>query len=191
MEHRKIHPRIRKKLFVKERGVETSDMKTWTNGEITMLVACFGKIPNEHLHEILPNKTPLAIYKKARKLGLVISDDVKFQNRSKAHSGEKCNFWKGGKKSNSAGYRLVLMPDHPRADRNGYVLEHIVVFEKATGISVPEGCCVHHLNGIKNDNRIENLCLMSHGAHTAMHHRGAKRTEETKKKISERMKKHA
>ena len=166
-------------------------MKTWTDHEVDVLMHCFGQIPNDRLQEMIPNKTPIAIYKKARKLGLKISDEIKFQNRSKAKSGEKCNFWKGGKKTSKAGYRLVLMPEHPRADSGGYVFEHIVVFEKATGISVPKGCCIHHLNGIKNDNRIENLCMMSHGAHTAMHHKGAKRTEETKKKISERMKKHA
>lgn len=166
-------------------------MKTWTDCEVDALKKYYGQVTNDRLQELIPNKTPVAIYKKARKLGLNISDEIKFQNRSKANRGEKCNFWKGGKKTSPAGYRLVLMPSHPRADSIGYVFEHIVVFEQATGISVPKGCCIHHLNGIKDDNRIENLCLMSHGAHTAMHHLGTKRSEETKRKISERMKKRA
>jgi hypothetical protein len=62
-------------------------------------------------------------------------------------------------------------------------MEHIVVFEEATGIRVPDNCCVHHLNGDKSDNRIENLCMMQHSAHTVFHHTGAKRSEKTKNNI--------
>ena len=83
------------------------------------------------------------------------------------------------------GYRQILKPEHPRADRNGYVMEHIVEWEQATGVSVPQNCCIHHLNGNKTDNRIQNLCMMQHTAHTVFHHTGAKRSAETKKKISE------
>lgn len=166
-------------------------MKTWSQAETDTLKHYFGNVSNERLAELIPNKTPLAIYKKARKMGLKISAEIKFQNRSKAHSGEKCNFWNGGKGKTSRGYNLIFQPDHHRADSRGYVLEHILVFEQATGISVPVGCCIHHLNGTKDDNRIENLCMMTHGAHTAMHHAGAKRTAETRRKISERKIKNA
>jgi DNA-binding NtrC family response regulator len=67
-------------------------------------------------------------------------------------------------------------------------MEHILVFEEKTGVSVPANCCIHHLNGIKTDNRIENLCMMSVGAHTALHNTGKKKSEETKKKISQKSK---
>jgi hypothetical protein len=89
----------------------------------------------------------------------------------------------------SKGYSLIFQPDHPRADSRGYVLEHILVFERETGIAVPDGCCIHHLNGIKDDNRIENLCMMTHGAHTVMHNVGKKHSDSTKKAISEKAKK--
>lgn len=165
-------------------------MKTWTELEVATLKYYFGYVSNERLAELLPNKSLTAIHKKARKMGLKISDEIKFLNRSNAKRGEKCNFWNGGRSRTSRGYTLVFSPAHHRADSRGYVLEHILVFENATGISVPEGCCIHHLNGVKDDNRIENLCMMTHSAHTTMHHAGVKRTAETRHRISEGKKNH-
>ena len=52
------------------------------------------------------------------------------------------------------------IPDHPRASvRTPYVFEHIVVMEEVLGRHLLEGETVHHINGIKNDNRPENLEL--------------------------------
>ena len=42
---------------------------------------------------------------------------------------------------------------------------------------------VHHINGITNDDRIENLVMTNRRAHVIHHHTGAKRSEETKRKI--------
>lgn len=163
-------------------------MRTWSNQETDALIKNYGKVTNTQLHGIIPNKTPLAIYKKAKKLGLQTSDDIVFQNRSEARKGAKSSNWKGGVCTTSKGYRQLLIPDHPRADKRGYVLEHIVVWERETGSPVPEGCCIHHLNGNKSDNRIQNLCLMQHKAHTVLHHEGKPLSDETKAKISEKAK---
>lgn len=63
------------------------------------------------------------------------------------------------------GYVRVYNPNHPRSGVNGYIFEHILVWEQFHGIPLPEGWTIHHLNGIKNDNRIENLVGMSSRAH--------------------------
>lgn len=165
-------------------------MKTWSQEETDTLLQNYNKVSNEGLHLLIPSKTPLAIYKKAYKMGLRKTADIKHLNRSIANKGEKCNFWNGGIAMSTKGYRLVKMPDHHRADRRGYVMEHILVFERESGISLPDNCCIHHLNGIKDDNRIENLCMMTHSSHTVFHHKGRKLTSETKKKISEARKKY-
>jgi hypothetical protein len=58
-----------------------------------------------------------------------------------------------------AGYAMVRLPDHPRAKTHGYVFEHILVMEELLGRSLTRDETVHHRNGVRNDNRPENLEL--------------------------------
>lgn len=167
-------------------------MKTWTQEETSILVTNYNQVTNAELQKLIPNKSPQGIYKKAYKMGLRKSAEIEFRNRSEAKKGEKGSNWHGGSRTTRAGYRQILCPEHPRADSRGYVMEHILAWEQSTGVPVPKDCCIHHLNGNKADNRIQNLCMMQRTAHTMFHHTGAKRSAETKRKISEsRRKNHA
>ena len=47
----------------------------------------------------------------------------------------------------SAGYSYVQAPTNPRADENGYVVEHIFLAEQALGKRLPNKSVVHHANG--------------------------------------------
>jgi len=75
---------------------------------------------------------------------------------------ERNNFWKGGRYKGFHGYVYIYMPEHPRADKyhHRYVAEHVLVWEQAHGQPLPEGYLIHHLNGIKDDNRPENLVAL-------------------------------
>lgn len=159
-------------------------MNKWTVEEISILKSNYNKVSNDELLKLLPDKTFLAIYKKAYKMGMRKSKDNEFLNRSNARKGEKCCNWKGGVMISSKGYRMIYKPEHHRADKRGYVLEHILVFEEQTGVNIPDNCSIHHLNGDKADNRISNLCLMLASAHTQHHNFGRVQSEETRKKIS-------
>jgi hypothetical protein len=93
-------------------------------------------------------------------------------------TGEKSHRWKGGRITTAAGYVAVLKPNHSRADRNGYVLEHILVWETTHGKPLPKGWVVHHLNGIKNDNRPSNLIGLPSKKHYLLLEAKAKRIQE-------------
>ncbi|KAF2774639.1 HNH endonuclease signature motif containing protein [Streptomyces sp. OM5714] len=81
--------------------------------------------------------------------------------KSCGRKGELSPNWKGGTQSNS-GYRLTRMPEHPNSQRStGYVMEHIVVMTEHLGRPLLPGETVHHKNGVRDDNRIENLELWS------------------------------
>lgn len=67
-----------------------------------------------------------------------------------------------------AGYYEVLDLSHPNA-KIGRILEHRLVIEKKLGRILDTNEHVHHINGNKLDNRIENLVVVSRSEHMSVH----------------------
>ena len=68
------------------------------------------------------------------------------------------------------GYIKLRIPLHPFADSKGYVAEHRLVVEDYLGRYLDPDEVVHHINGCKSDNSLDNLDICSLEAHTAWHH---------------------
>ena len=67
-------------------------------------------------------------------------------------------------------YILTLAPGHPRADKYGYVYEHILVLEKMLGRPILPTETGHHLDGNKQNNDPKNLVLFAtRGMHQRFH----------------------
>jgi len=101
-----------------------------------------------------------------------------------SHSCKKCNpppikvsHFEDGKQRTKQGYLLVHLSQgdffSSMLNGGGNVMDHRLVMAKSLGRCLQKWEIVHHKNGIKDDNRIENLELTaSNGDHIREHTRG-------------------
>jgi hypothetical protein len=78
------------------------------------------------------------------------------------------------KKVGSHGYIHIFEPSHPMAMKNGYVREHRKIAYDAGLIEDPK-FEVHHINGNKKDNRLENLEVLTKEQHASLTHLGSRK----------------
>lgn len=165
-------------------------MKRWTAEETGKLREVFATRTNSELLDMFPGRSYVSIYKRAHKIGLKRDESIEPLNRKAvARKGHESNLWNGGSYKTKHGYIYIRKPEHPRANRNGYVPEHVYKWEEANHKILPDDWIVHHINGRKDDNSPENLVAMPRSAHTTMHCTGRTHTESTKSKISDRARK--
>lgn len=79
--------------------------------------------------------------------------------------GFKHYFWKGGR-IKASDYWKIWIPTHPNADSKGYVFEHRLIMEQFLGRYLTKTEQIHHINGNRTDNNIDNLMLFpNHAEH--------------------------
>jgi hypothetical protein len=80
--------------------------------------------------------------------------------------------YKGGKVV-AKGYVWILSPKHPRRTRRNYVKRCWLVMEAHLGRALLPGELIHHKNGVKTDDCLENLEVSERVQHGRMHNTGA------------------
>lgn len=135
-------------------------------GSVYNYMAMYG-IPSRTSSEI--NKGKVVSEEIRRKLseaakGRSWSDETR---KKQVYAHRTSGIW--AKKKRSDGYFAVYFPDHPNANNDGYIMEHILVMECLIGRWIKDNEVVHHVNGDKGDNRAENLMLMTKEEHARYH----------------------
>lgn len=106
-----------------------------------------------------------------QKESVAINKKIKTCSKScffKQFKGEKNHRWKGGGLTGD-GYRWIYAFDSPMADCRGRVRQHRYVMSQILNRPLLRTEQVHHINGIKIDNRPENLLLVSLSEHMSLH----------------------
>lgn len=102
-----------------------------------------------------------------RKMPQYVKDKISKANIGRISVGLKGKSnprWKGGRFLSTYGYVLVY------TENRGYVFEHRLIMEKHIGRQLKKKEIVHHVNGVKTDNRIENLLLLKDASeHKKLH----------------------
>lgn len=76
--------------------------------------------------------------------------------------------WQGGVHVGH-GYVYILRHGHPCADKDGYVMRAIIVWEETNGMPFPKGMEPHHKNLVRNDDRPENIEPLTMAKHHHAH----------------------
>lgn len=132
-------------------------------------------------------RRPFVMKGRQTRLGAILSDETK-KKISLAHKGKKLTpehrekvlktlifglkgshnpNWNGGV-INRHGYVYFLNPSHPSCHKNGYIKRAVIVAEEKIGRHLFPNEVTHHINGIKDDDRPENIEVLTASQHNTI-----------------------
>lgn len=169
------HPFIKEAVLIEEYVVKRKPMRQIAEeqgvaiGSVHKYIKLYG-IESRHMTEETKQKISLANKGNCNAKGRKWTE-LQRKNFSESRKGKyiKPSKYGGHAKKRSDGYISVYCPNHPNCTKDGYVMEHILVMEKAIGRHLEGDEVVHHINHIRDDNRIENLKLMTFKEHSGLH----------------------
>lgn len=92
------------------------------------------------------------------------------ENFSYFMKGKKFHYGKGKKwYIDQSGYKHIWIPEYEFADSKGFYKEHRYIYETTRKCCLLSHGIVHHINGVKLDNRKENLKGMTKSQHMSIH----------------------
>lgn len=134
-----------------------------------MRLAKLGKFVSEETREKIGNASRGRKHSDGAKKKMSLSA-LRYISKHPRPSGNKNPNWKGGKYKTAHGYINICLPNHPYTNAGSYVFEHRLIMEKHIGRYLKPEESMHHVNGIKDDNRIENLKLFISESEHQKHH---------------------
>ena len=140
----------------------------WENWQVEIVVEKYPTLRSSEISPMIQRSTS-AIDHFASRNGLSKEPSCEFEHRSKPRIGDGTWNFKGYRRKYKTGYVGIYKPDHPFSSKDGVIMEHRIVAEEMIGRFLRKDEVVHHKNGIRDDNRPENLVVMTFGKHVAMH----------------------
>lgn len=156
--YREIAITLARTLFSVQRKARTLNIKKygWSSSSDRFLKTRFKELTYQELATALGRKRR-SVITRCQKLGL--SGNAWY----KARRGEKHGMWKGGKRLTSDGY-VIYKAGALRGQH-----EHRAVMEQALGRPLSPGELVHHIDGNKTNNDLDNLQILTQAEHNRIH----------------------
>lgn len=130
--------------------------------------------------KIVSKTTHYRRIRRAKDLGVSVDNLPETRGKHNNHAkGSKHYRWNGRIISTEGYVKVRVGKNHPLADNLGYAYEHRVIYANKFGVASIEGKIVHHKNNDKQDNRLENLEVMTIAEHNK-HHNENDRTRDDK-----------